>query len=52
MNPIETFFAAGGGRQGLIDTAIKSVTGDTDIIILENKKILQTIKLLIISKII
>ena len=42
MNPIETFFAAGGGRQGLIDTAIKSVTGDTDIIILENKKILQT----------
>ena len=36
MNPIETFFAAAGGREGLIDTAIKSVTADTTIIIIEN----------------
>jgi DNA-directed RNA polymerase beta' subunit/intein/homing endonuclease len=36
MNPTETFFAAAGGRQGLIDTAVKSVTADTPIIIIEN----------------
>lgn len=32
----EFFFHAMGGREGLIDTAVKSVTGDTPIIIIEN----------------
>lgn len=32
----EFFFHTMGGREGLIDTAIKSVTGDTPIIILDN----------------
>ena len=36
LTPQEFFFHAMGGREGLIDTAVKSVTGDTDIIILEN----------------
>lgn len=36
LNPQEFFFHAMGGREGLIDTAVKSVTGDTDIIVLEN----------------
>ena len=39
MNPIETFFAAGGGRQGLIDTAIK--TADTGYIQRKMIKILE-----------
>jgi len=39
LSPQEVFFHAMGGREGLIDTAVKSVTGDTDIIILENGKI-------------
>lgn len=42
MNPMETFFAAAGGREGLIDTAVKSVTGDTSIIVLQHGNILQT----------
>lgn len=32
----ELFFHAMGGRIGLIDTAVKSVTGDTTIIVIEN----------------
>lgn len=36
LTPSETFFHAMGGRTGTIDTAIKSVTGDTPIIIMEN----------------
>ena len=36
LRPAEYFFHAMGGREGLIDTAVKSVTGDTPIIILEN----------------
>jgi len=36
LSPQEVFFHAMGGREGLIDTAVKSVTGDTDIIIVEN----------------
>ncbi len=36
LSPSETFFSAMGGRTGSIDTAIKSVTGDTPIIIMEN----------------
>jgi len=39
LNPQEFFFHAMGGREGLIDTAVKSVAGDTDIIVLENGKI-------------
>ena len=35
LSPSETFFHAMGGRTGTIDTAIKSVTGDTPIIIME-----------------
>lgn len=36
LTPQEVFFHAMGGREGLIDTAVKSVTGDTEIIIIEN----------------
>lgn len=36
LNPAEFFFHAMTGREGLIDTAVKSVTGDTPIVILEN----------------
>ncbi len=35
----EFFFHTMGGREGLIDTAIKSVTADTPIIIMENGKV-------------
>jgi DNA-directed RNA polymerase beta' subunit len=33
LNPQEFFFHSEGGREGLIDTAVKSVTGDTEIFI-------------------
>lgn len=36
LTPQETFMHAAGGREGLVDTAIKSVTGDTPIVVLEN----------------
>ncbi len=36
LSPQEVFFHAMGGREGLIDTAVKSVTGDTPIIVIEN----------------
>ena len=36
LNPTEFYFHAMGGREGVIDTAIKSVTGDTLIIVIEN----------------
>lgn len=36
LSPHEFFFHAIGGRGGLIDTAVKSVSGDTPIIILED----------------
>lgn len=36
LSPQEFFFHAMGGREGLIDTAVKSVTGDTTIIIIED----------------
>ena len=36
LTPQEVFFHAMGGREGLIDTAVKSVTGDTPILIIEN----------------
>jgi len=36
LTPHEFFFHAMSGREGLIDTAVKSVTADTPIIIIEN----------------
>jgi DNA-directed RNA polymerase beta' subunit/intein/homing endonuclease len=36
LSPQEVFFHAMGGREGLIDTAVKSVTGDSPIIVIEN----------------
>jgi DNA-directed RNA polymerase beta' subunit len=36
LTPQEVFFHAMGGREGLIDTAVKSVTWETPIIIMEN----------------
>ena len=36
LTPQEFFFAAMGGREGLIDTAVQSVTGDTRVIVIEN----------------
>lgn len=36
LTPQEVFFHAMGGREGLIDTAVKSVTGDTPIMIIED----------------
>ena len=38
LSPAEMFFHQAGGREGLTDTAIKSVTGDTPIVIIENGK--------------
>ena len=38
LSPQEVFFHAMGGREGLIDTAVKSVTYDTTIVILEDGK--------------
>jgi DNA-directed RNA polymerase beta' subunit len=36
LKPHEFFFHAMGGREGLIDTAVKSVTAETAIVIIEN----------------
>ena len=36
LTPQELFFHAMGGREGLIDTAVKSVTADTPIVIIED----------------
>jgi DNA-directed RNA polymerase beta' subunit/intein/homing endonuclease len=38
LSPQEYFFHAMGGREGLIDTAVQSVIGDTPIIIIEDGK--------------
>lgn len=38
LSPQEFFFHAMGGREGLIDTAVKSVTGDTPVVIVEAGK--------------
>lgn len=38
LNPTEFFFHAMGGREGLIDTAVKSVTWETPIVIIENNE--------------
>ena len=38
LSPQELFFHAMGGRVGLIDTAVKSVTWETPIIIIENEQ--------------
>lgn len=42
LSPQEFFFHSMGGREGLIDTAVKSVTADTEIIIIENGKCKST----------
>lgn len=42
LSPQELFMHAQGGREGLIDTAVKSVTWDTRVIIVENKKPIYT----------
>jgi DNA-directed RNA polymerase beta' subunit len=36
LRPQEFFFHAMAGREGLIDTAVKSVTGDTPIVVMED----------------
>lgn len=36
LSPQELFFHAMGGREGLIDTAVKSVSWDTPVILIEN----------------
>lgn len=36
LSPQEFFFHSMGGREGLIDTAVKSVTGETPIIVVED----------------
>ena len=36
LSPSEMFFHAMGGREGLIDTAVKSVTAETPIVIIED----------------
>jgi hypothetical protein len=36
LTPQEYFFHAAGGREGVLDTALKSVTWETEILILEN----------------
>jgi DNA-directed RNA polymerase beta' subunit len=36
LAPHEVFFHAMGGREGLIDTAVKSVSGDTEILVIED----------------
>ena len=36
LDPIDFFFHQMGGREGVIDTAIKSVSGDTEVVIMEN----------------
>jgi DNA-directed RNA polymerase beta' subunit len=37
LSPTEFFFQTAAGRDGLIDTAIKSVTGDTPIVLFDSK---------------
>lgn len=38
LTPQEFFFHAMTGREGLIDTAVKSVTGDTPVVVMEHGK--------------
>ena len=42
LTPTELFFHAMGGRVGLIDTAVKSVTWETQVVLIENGKPLYT----------
>jgi DNA-directed RNA polymerase beta' subunit/intein/homing endonuclease len=42
LSPQELFMHAQGGREGLIDTAVKSVSWDTRVIIVENNKPIYT----------
>ena len=42
LSPQELFFHAMGGRVGLIDTAVKSVTWETPIVLIQDKKPIYT----------
>ena len=42
LNPSELFFHAVTGRIGLIDTAVKSVTWDTQVVLIENGRAIHT----------
>jgi DNA-directed RNA polymerase beta' subunit len=42
LNPQELFFHAMGGRVGLIDTAVKSVSWNTPVVLIENNKPIYT----------
>jgi DNA-directed RNA polymerase beta' subunit len=42
LSPQELFFHAMGGRVGLIDTAVKSVTWETPIVVIEDSKVKYT----------
>lgn len=41
LSPQELFFHAMGGREGLIDTAVKSVTWDTEVVVLSRGLFMQ-----------
>ena len=41
LTPQQFFFHAMSGREGLIDTAVKSVTGDTELVIMEDGQMKQ-----------
>lgn len=43
LDPAEFFFSAVSGREGLIATAIKSVTGDTQVVVIEDNKAKQVL---------
>jgi len=45
LTPTEFFFHAMSGREGLIDTAVKSVTGDTRIVITNSKGQCETVSI-------
>jgi len=42
LSPEEFFFHAMGGREGLIDTAVKSVTAETPVVLIEDGKAIYT----------
>jgi len=41
LGPEEFFMCAQGGREGLVDTAVKSVTGNTRLVIIEDEKLVE-----------
>ncbi len=42
LKPTEFFFHGMGGREGLVDTAVKSVTGDTPIVVVQHGRPMRT----------